>query len=68
MSNLLCRVHKAQQGRVDSLAEAKARIEQQDREVLQVVQGIMAKYRRGDYVPEVRNVMHDAHLGKGCRG
>jgi len=39
---------------VNSIEEARLRIQEQDRQTLALVQQIMAKYRRGDYVTEVR--------------
>eukprot|EP00983_Pelagomonas_calceolata_P115574 1160215-Pelagomonas_calceolata.AAC.2 len=49
----LQRVRQAQLQSTNSIEEARQRIQEQDRQVLALVQQIMARYRRGDYVPEV---------------
>uniref|UniRef100_A0A7S3R7Z5 Uncharacterized protein n=1 Tax=Dunaliella tertiolecta TaxID=3047 RepID=A0A7S3R7Z5_DUNTE len=48
----LQRVRQAQLQSTNSIEEARQRIQEQDRQVLALVQQIMARYRRGDYVPE----------------
>ncbi|KAF5837929.1 hypothetical protein DUNSADRAFT_3706 [Dunaliella salina] len=48
----LQRVRQVQLKSVNSIEEARQRIQEQDRQALALVQQIMGKYRRGDYVPE----------------